>query len=277
MKEEPIRLFVYGTLRVGRSNYSAIARFVVAVEPATTQGALVDLGSFPALVPGPGIAEGEVLTIKPECFEITDRIEGTAHGFYQRRQIEVHLGSGAVVQAWTYFYANPERIAEYPRLIIEHQGAVKVYAWRRSLGALAPKLTAAEYSFFERIAEAARRADLAAIGRLIALAPSPRLRGHAFAAAAIHHAKRHKDRRVAMRLLKKAVDRRLQVDRRRAPDPRRHRVCVEQPRLPVRSLRQRLITDRGGARFTCSPATNREQVCAFCRGSTCERVSGLST
>lgn len=206
MKEEPTKLFVYGTLRVGRSNYSAIARFVLDVEPARTEGVLVNLGSFPALVPGPrpGIVEGEVLTIKPDGLEITDRIEGVKHGFYERRMIEARVENGAVVQAWTYFYAKPRKIADYPRLLID-QKAVKVYAWRRSLGALAPKLTAAEYSFFERVAEAAKRADLEALGRLIALAPTPRLRGHAFAAAAIHHAKRHKNRRVAMRLLQKAV------------------------------------------------------------------------
>lgn len=206
MTEEPTKLFVYGTLRVGRSNYGAIARFVLDVEPATTEGVLMNLGNFPALVPGPrpGIVEGEVLTVQPDALETTDQIEGVNHGFYERRQIEACLENGTVVQAWTYFYAKPEKIADYPRLLID-QKPVRTYAWRRDLGALAPQLTAAEYSYFERVAEAARRADLEALGRLIALAPTPRLRGHAFAAAAIHHAKRHENRRVAMRLLNKAV------------------------------------------------------------------------
>ena len=89
MSDDLIRLFVYGTLRVNRPNYPAIARHVIDVEPATVQGILVDLGSFPALIPGPGIVQGELLALWSPALRITDRIEGVAHGFNVSRTAEL--------------------------------------------------------------------------------------------------------------------------------------------------------------------------------------------
>jgi gamma-glutamylcyclotransferase (GGCT)/AIG2-like uncharacterized protein YtfP len=131
MTNKPTKLFVYGTLRVAQGNHAAIARYVLDVEPATTQGILLDLGSFPALVAGTGIVQGEVLTIEPEALATTDRIEGVSHGVYERRQVEARLESGAVVEAWAYFYARPEQIVGYPQLGIGEQGPVRIYGWRR--------------------------------------------------------------------------------------------------------------------------------------------------
>jgi gamma-glutamylcyclotransferase (GGCT)/AIG2-like uncharacterized protein YtfP len=202
MSDGLIRLFVYGTLRINRANYAAIARYVVDIEPATVRGILLDMGSFPAMVPGTGIVEGELLTVQPEVLRITDRIEGVAHGFYQRRRVKARRQHGSVVWAWAYFYANPTKIADYPRLIIDYQNSVPVFAWRRFLGDLAPQLTAAEYCFFERVGEAARRGDLTSLGRLINKAPSRRMRGHCIEIFAIHHAHQRRNRRVAMRLMR---------------------------------------------------------------------------
>ena len=129
MTEDPTKLFVYGTLRVGRSNHSAIARHVVAVEPATTQGILVSLGSFPALIPDPGIVEGDLLTIEPEALEITDRIEGVAHSVYVRRKVDARLAGGDTVAAWAYFYGDPATVRDRPRLIARVENDMNVYAW----------------------------------------------------------------------------------------------------------------------------------------------------
>ena len=76
---------------------------------------------------------------------------------------------------------------------------------KRRSGALAPKLSDQEFEFFELVAAAARKHDLRALARLVNKAPTPRLRGHALATYAIHHAARNKNRRVALLLLQMAV------------------------------------------------------------------------
>lgn len=59
----------------GEYNHPRIERYVRSAPPATTEGILVDLGSFPALIPGEGLVRGVVLEIDPEGLTITDRIE----------------------------------------------------------------------------------------------------------------------------------------------------------------------------------------------------------
>jgi hypothetical protein len=115
------------------------------------------------------------------------------------------LANGTTVKAWAYFFGNPFKIANYPRLLIDRREGVKIYAWRRNLGPWAPKFNGAEYSFFERVGEAARRHDLTALGRLINRAPTPRLKGHAIMVYAYHHSRQRGNRRVAMRLFKMAI------------------------------------------------------------------------
>ena len=72
-------LFVYGTLMPGHGNHRRIERFVPSVfAPDESPASLVDLGAFPALIPGDGLVEGVVLDIDDSALAITDQIEGYA-------------------------------------------------------------------------------------------------------------------------------------------------------------------------------------------------------
>jgi gamma-glutamylcyclotransferase (GGCT)/AIG2-like uncharacterized protein YtfP len=104
---------------------------VIDIEAATIEGVLVDMGSsFPALVPGSGIVQGEIVAVLPKALKNADRLEGIAHRFYERRRVIAWLDCGAVLWTWAYFYSNPAKIADYPRLVIDHDNGIDIYAWR---------------------------------------------------------------------------------------------------------------------------------------------------
>jgi len=93
----------------------------------------VDLGSFPALIPGNGMAAGVLLEIDSTALTVADRIEGyfpERHDcFYVRKEIVVTLNDGEKVKAWTYEYAQPERLHDSPRVPPTIVDGVAVYAW----------------------------------------------------------------------------------------------------------------------------------------------------
>jgi gamma-glutamylcyclotransferase (GGCT)/AIG2-like uncharacterized protein YtfP len=128
------RLFAYGTLRPGQSNFGRIAEFVVAHEPATIEGELVDLGAYPALIEGDGIVEGDLLTMQLKALDITDRIEGyqpeRSGSFYVRRKVTVTLlKARATVHAWTYFFACPDQLSCYPKAVVGQREGKPVFNW----------------------------------------------------------------------------------------------------------------------------------------------------
>jgi gamma-glutamylcyclotransferase (GGCT)/AIG2-like uncharacterized protein YtfP len=118
-----IRLFVYGTLMPGHGNHRRIERFVLRARPGRITGILVDLGAFPALVPGDGLVEGVLLEIDPSALSITDQIEGYAPNrsdcLYVRKAGHVTLDDETQVTAWTYEFADPQRILDHPRLPLQ--------------------------------------------------------------------------------------------------------------------------------------------------------------
>ncbi len=119
-EEQLFKLFVYGTLLPGESNYGLIERHVRSARPGCIEGVLVDLGAFPALIPGEGIVKGMLLELASEAMAITDRLEGfhpdRNHSLYLRKEVIAHIDDGEEVQAWTYEYANPSAIGDRPRL-----------------------------------------------------------------------------------------------------------------------------------------------------------------
>ncbi len=131
--DQPFRLFVYGTLLPGEGNHRLIERHVRSARPATITGVLVDLGAFPALIPGDGIVRGVVLELASEAMAITDRLEGyhsgDDHSLYVRKEVSVQLDDGQEVQAWTYEYADPSTIAERPRLVLDATLGKPIFAW----------------------------------------------------------------------------------------------------------------------------------------------------
>jgi gamma-glutamylcyclotransferase (GGCT)/AIG2-like uncharacterized protein YtfP len=118
-------LFVYGTLRpfVAIPIASWLRRAARYVGPATTQGVLYDLGSYPGMRAALNSRDrviGDVYrVVKPNVFRVLDRYEaGIAHckaRFLRERCIVKLADRGLHKMAWTYRYrygvANKPRIA----------------------------------------------------------------------------------------------------------------------------------------------------------------------
>ena len=104
-REEPHRVFVYGTLRTGECNagWAGNARR----QKAWTTGTIYDTGfGFPAFVKrGRTRIAGEVLTVGDDGFRSMDRLEGYPR-LYRREQIQVHFVGGGSVLAWVYIMNN---------------------------------------------------------------------------------------------------------------------------------------------------------------------------
>jgi gamma-glutamylcyclotransferase (GGCT)/AIG2-like uncharacterized protein YtfP len=102
-------LFAYGTLMQGYPLHGVIAGRTTYLEPGTVRGTLVDLGSYPGLVPGRGRVTGEVYRVEtPELLPIVDREEG--YNFERCRRL-VTLVDGRRVRAWAYRYRGPRERA----------------------------------------------------------------------------------------------------------------------------------------------------------------------
>jgi gamma-glutamylcyclotransferase (GGCT)/AIG2-like uncharacterized protein YtfP len=110
-------VFFYGTLmagfeRPGRTRIDPKLRYVGR---GSIQGALFDLGIYPAAVPA---ADSHIWGEVYETDEIEavlaalDEIEGSRpsdpdHSLYRREQVKTTLPGGRVVAAWVYFYNAP--------------------------------------------------------------------------------------------------------------------------------------------------------------------------
>ena len=95
---EPVRVFVYGTLRRGgRAN--ALLRGCECLGVRRVRGTLYDVrGAYPALVlDEEGEVEGEVWRCPGATIAALDEYEGVAQGLYRRMEVQVE---GAA--CWTY-------------------------------------------------------------------------------------------------------------------------------------------------------------------------------
>jgi gamma-glutamylcyclotransferase (GGCT)/AIG2-like uncharacterized protein YtfP len=109
-----IRVFVYGTLKPGESNYFRCADRVISTQSAIVQASLYHLQlGYPAIVLENGITHGHLLTFHdPEILKILDdyeqhdptEIEPFGLGNeYDRQEIEVFdLNQISIGTAWAY-------------------------------------------------------------------------------------------------------------------------------------------------------------------------------
>jgi gamma-glutamylcyclotransferase (GGCT)/AIG2-like uncharacterized protein YtfP len=103
-------LFVYGTLRSdsGHEMHDVLARGARLVGSGEVDGTLVDLGAYPGLVLGSGTARGEAWALHDDAlFARLDAYEGIGPDAevseaFERVRVQVRLGDGRVVEAWTY-------------------------------------------------------------------------------------------------------------------------------------------------------------------------------
>ncbi len=127
------RLFVYGTLLPSEGNHRRIESHVRDLRQGTIRGVLLDVGTFPALIHGDGIVNGMLLHLDEEAIRITDFIEGChfdpERSLYVRERVEVDLGGRDIVEAWTYFFAFPDRIKDRPRLDVGQVDGLFHYSW----------------------------------------------------------------------------------------------------------------------------------------------------
>jgi gamma-glutamylcyclotransferase (GGCT)/AIG2-like uncharacterized protein YtfP len=117
------KVFVYGTLQGGNSR-RGLNQFPGAVfqGKATTSESgfhLIDLGAFPAVVPGgDSDVSGEVWHVDDDTMETLDAIEGYPE-FYSRRLTETSLGT-----AWMYYIKNSQR---YQFNLIEPENGISTW------------------------------------------------------------------------------------------------------------------------------------------------------
>ena len=117
-------VFFYGTLMAGfdRRRRAGIDDKLTYIGRGSIQGALFDLGLYPAAVPGPdGHVWGEVYEMAESVTVLAalDEIEGYRHddsdrSLYLRQEAEVLLAGGARAPAWVYFYNAP--LGRAPRI-----------------------------------------------------------------------------------------------------------------------------------------------------------------
>ena len=117
-------VFFYGTLMAGfdRRRRAGIDDRLRYIGRGSIQGALFDLGLYPAAVPAPdGLIWGEVyeMTDPTRVLAALDDIEGYRHddpdrSLYMRSKSEVALPDGTVAHAWVYFYNAP--LGRAPRI-----------------------------------------------------------------------------------------------------------------------------------------------------------------
>ena len=111
------KVFFYGTLMAGfdRRRRAGIESRMHFIGRGWIEGALFDLGLFPAAIPSPGgRIQGEVYQVDddPSVMARLDEIEGYRQSepdtsLYTRVPTTVTLDGGAIDQAWVYFYNAP--------------------------------------------------------------------------------------------------------------------------------------------------------------------------
>jgi gamma-glutamylcyclotransferase (GGCT)/AIG2-like uncharacterized protein YtfP len=117
-------VFFYGTLMSGFTRPGRV-RLNSLLEPVcggSIEGALFDLGIYPAAVPATdGRIRGEVYRMLdvPGVLKALDDIEGYSpdepdRGLYMRAEIPVRMEGGRVEFAWAYFYNAP--LGNAPRI-----------------------------------------------------------------------------------------------------------------------------------------------------------------
>ncbi|PYI53102.1 gamma-glutamylcyclotransferase family protein [Paenibacillus flagellatus] len=116
-----IRVFVYGTLLTGETNYGVAAPYVRSAEPGGVYGRLYDAGAYPALVLGEGgdeaggaVVQGEWFTVDEEGLAAMDELEeyvgpGDPRNDYERVTVTDVDG---VRTGWAYVWTGSRGFPE---------------------------------------------------------------------------------------------------------------------------------------------------------------------
>jgi gamma-glutamylcyclotransferase (GGCT)/AIG2-like uncharacterized protein YtfP len=123
--------FVYGTLRKGDSRFGVLNDCKCIAEEAYLDGfIMLNLGSFPGIIPGEGRIRGEIYEIDEDVLAQLDSIEGyrdddPKHSLYIRTVVDAFYDDGGSVPTGddrisTYVYnADRFRSSDRPYNIVE--------------------------------------------------------------------------------------------------------------------------------------------------------------
>lgn len=93
----------------GYGLHRVLARGATLIGEARVAGQLLDLGTYPGLVEGPGRVRGELYRVDDaELLPVLDREEGYN---FERRPSAVTLANGRRARAWVYWYRGPRHRA----------------------------------------------------------------------------------------------------------------------------------------------------------------------
>jgi gamma-glutamylcyclotransferase (GGCT)/AIG2-like uncharacterized protein YtfP len=112
VRGEKARVFVYGTLPSGEPNHGLLAEATCeGLARTAPEFDLVDLGAFPAMVPGGATSvAGEVYAVGPLTLARLDRLEGHPR-LYRREPVRLEGGG----EALAYLLA-PDQARGRPRI-----------------------------------------------------------------------------------------------------------------------------------------------------------------
>ena len=101
-------LFVYGTLKRDKANNDLLGDSKYLGKYITDpRWGLLDLGSFPAMVPSNKSVKGEVYLVNDDILEVVDSLEGVDFGLYKRHRIYINCPvSDSRREVWTYIYGS---------------------------------------------------------------------------------------------------------------------------------------------------------------------------
>lgn len=111
INSEELRVFVYGTLKPGESNYYLCENHVIAAKQAIASGKLFHLpAGYPAMTPGDDQVHGYLLCfpdslILPVLDDLEDyqSTRSMSENLYYRQSIEIFAPTGlSLGQAWVY-------------------------------------------------------------------------------------------------------------------------------------------------------------------------------
>ena len=110
-------VFFYGTLMrpFSRTHSLRVGRDIVFLSAGSAEGALYEVGIYPALVADPSayvVGKVHQMSHPGRTLQVLDdyegcRVDSPESSLYTREVVPVTLDSGEVVRAWTYFYNAP--------------------------------------------------------------------------------------------------------------------------------------------------------------------------
>jgi gamma-glutamylcyclotransferase (GGCT)/AIG2-like uncharacterized protein YtfP len=127
LQDNPINIFVYGTLKPGEVNFDRYCQNVVGIQAAIAHGTLYDLPlGYPAMTPGTSPVYGFLLSfahpqILPELDELEDYRPDRPieqNEYYRQKVQTFNLSHQSLGNAWAYLM-EPEKAKRLKGVLLE--------------------------------------------------------------------------------------------------------------------------------------------------------------